>query len=91
MLTVNSLPQFTGAFEGDNPSLFEHQVFTGSGISTPARPFVSHAKLAEAGYQNIVAIGQCAFNDLQKRFDDLCGLFLGKTQVVYFGNDIVLG
>ena len=64
---------------------------TGGGISSTPLIFFLDTELTKARYQEILSICQGSLDDFQQRFNDVDGLFLGKTQFVYTGDDVIFG
>ncbi len=88
-LLIDSVPEFSRAFKRDDSSRLKHQIFSGGGVSAPARLFFIDAKFAEPTDQDVLAGFKSPFDNFQQRFDGLRRLLLVVSDLITNGFDDV--
>jgi hypothetical protein len=68
LFRVNPIPQFAGAFKGNNLSGCQHHGVTGSRIPAFSFIFLLNTEFAEIRDQHILTGFQSAFDDFKKSF-----------------------
>ena len=74
-----------GTSEGDHPTLRQHHIITGGGISSSSRLFFLNAKFAESADEDILAIFQSALNLLKQDFNQFGGSVFRKSEFIVNG------
>jgi hypothetical protein len=68
---VDSLPENTGALEGNHFAGRENNGVAGLGIAAAALVFFFYAEFAEPAYQDVFSLFEGVFYDLEKGLDNL--------------------
>jgi hypothetical protein len=85
--TVDSVPQYPGAFESDDFSRRQQQIFSIGRVPSPSFLFFLDAELSESADENILTAFERAFDNFQQRFDKLGASVLRKPEMVLYGFD----
>jgi hypothetical protein len=69
LFSVNPISQHARAIKSNNPSRFQHHIFTSCRIPSPPFPFFFDTKLAETTDKDILTGFKGSLYNLQQRFD----------------------
>jgi hypothetical protein len=81
-VSVKPIAQFAGPLERHHSPGFEHQIVPRRRVPAFSGFFLLDTEFAETGYQYVVTGCQPGFNNFQKGFGEVHGLFLGDAELV---------